>query len=93
MERDVKGGREGWKEVSFRSFTRAIFGALFDSLSSLFSLKQHGNAFHAAYRERSGEKKTLFYFFLLFTPLLGTRLSPAFSQEALSPRGLIFHFR
>ena len=73
-----KRGR-GRKEVSFLSFTRAIFGALFDSRSSLFSPKQHGNACHACYRERSGEKNDVF-FLLLFTPLLGARLSPAFAR-------------
>ena len=69
----------GRKEVSFRSFTRAIFGTVLDSRSSLFSPKQHGNACYASFRERSGEKMTLF-FFLLFTPLLGTRLSLAFAR-------------
>ena len=55
------------KEVSFRSFTRAIFGALFDSRSSLFSPKQHGNACYASFRERSGEKMTLFFFSALYS--------------------------
>lgn len=48
-----RGRGRGRKEVSFCSFTRVIFGAL-------FSLKQHGNACHASYR--SGEKMTLFFF-------------------------------
>ena len=56
-----------------------LLGALFDSRSLLFYPKQHENACHASYR--SGEKMTLFYFFSgLFTPLLGTRLSPAFAR-------------
>ena len=56
----------GRKEVSFRSFTRVIFGALFHSRSSLFSPKQHGNACHASYR--SGEKMTLFFSALCSAP-------------------------
>ena len=55
-----RGRGRGRKEVSFRSFTRVIFGALFHARSSLFSPKQHGNACHASYR--SGEKMTLFFF-------------------------------
>ena len=57
-------GEGGW--VSFRSFTRAIFSSLFDSRSSLFSPKQHGNACHTSYR--SGEKMTLFFFCSLLRP-------------------------
>ena len=72
-----RGRGRGRKEVSFRSFTRVIFGALFHARSSLFSPKQHGNACHASYR--SGEKMTLF-FFLLFAPPLGRTLSPAFAR-------------
>ena len=72
-----RGRGRGRKEVSFCSFTRVIFGALFHARSSLFSPKQHGNACHASYR--SGEKMTLF-FFLLFAPPLGRTLSPAFAR-------------
>ena len=74
-----KRGR-GRKEVSFRSFTRAIFGALFDSRSSLFSPKQHGNACHAGYRERSGEKNDVIFFFCSLLRSWGARLSPAFAR-------------
>ena len=78
-----RGRGRGRKEVSFRSFTRVIFGALFHARSSLFSPKQHGNACHAS--DRSGEKMTLFFFSALCsTPgedLIPCLRSPEYSKE------------
>ena len=55
-ERDCRfWPREKWNES--RSFTRAIFRAVFDSRSSFFAPKPHGNACYAGY----------FYLKLLFT--------------------------
>ena len=74
-----KGEGRGRKEISFRSFTRAMFGALFDSRSSPFSPKQHGNACHAGYKERSGEKNGVIIFFFccsLFSWGRGYHLPP-----------------
>ena len=47
-ERDCRfWPREKWNES--RSFTRAIFRAVFDSRSSYFAPKPHGNACYAGY--------------------------------------------
>ena len=72
-----RGRGQGRKEVSFRSFTRAIFGALFDSRSSLFSPKTAWKRLPRKLQERG---KNGVFFFLLFTPALGTTLSPAFAR-------------
>ena len=36
-----------------RSFNRAIFGAVFDTRSSFFASKPHGNACYSSYRSHS----------------------------------------
>ena len=80
MERDVKGGRGGEGRKFPSVLLLAPFSAaVFDSRPSLFSPNSTGNACHAGYRERSG-KNDVILFFLLFTLLLGTRLSPAFAR-------------
>ena len=79
-----RGRGRGRKEVSFRSFTRVIFGALFHAQSLLFSPKQHGNACHAIKLQERGKNDVIFFSALCSTPgedVIPCLPSPEYSKE------------